>query len=412
MVSEFSSFSPLLGASRNRSDHLIYASIALTAVCVLPIVALSNSSGLNTILLARIALCSLWLLAAYLPAILYSALLLGVCPAAIQTAMTIAVLGALVWAEDSGRIGGIRAFVQNTTNFNFALGAAVACVASLVVASVHQRAVSENLKLLEKSRRELHEAHLETTRFNQQLECRVEQRTRELEETIGDLESFNYTVAHDLRTPLRAINGYASALLQDCSGKLDREGRHMLQRIAAAALRLDTLQSALLKLGRIGVRPIERRRIDLSAVAHRVIERLRKSGAASNTRFVVAASLDAECDPSLAPALLGYILENAVKFSAGRQHPCVEFGHAASATGGKFFVPDNGVGFNQSYHKNLFQPFHQLHARSESQGIGIGLACARRIVERHRGALWAESREDGGATFFFTLSHQAGTASA
>jgi signal transduction histidine kinase len=455
MYPELSFALPPVASNRERSDRLIYASIALTSICVLPVVFLSNAGGLDAIQLARIVLCSLWLLGAclslglvklgrrrlaaigiigvtwssatfflfytgiglhsavvflYLPSILYSALLLGVCPAAMQTVITIIVLGMLVWAEDSGRIGGIHAYAQHTTNFNFAVGVAIACVASMVVASVYERAVNQMVKLLEKSKRELQAAHQEVTSLNQALLRRVAERTRELEETIGDLESFNYTVAHDLRTPLRALNGYASALLEDYAGRLDFEGRRMLERIAAAALRLDALQSALLELGRIGVRPIELRRIDLSAVAERVVENLRKSNIATNTQFRIGTGLDEDCDPNLAPALLRYILENAVKFSAGSAQPLVEFGRIESATGPKFFVRDNGIGFNPDYQKKLFQPFYQLHAASEHHGLGIGLACARRIVERHRGALWAEGRENGGATFYFTLAPHAETA--
>lgn len=430
-------------------ERIIYASIALIAACVIPVVLLSHAIGDGRADSARITLCAvslvsaclslfltktgyrryarlttlttIWLAATffafytgiglhssviflYLPSILFTSLLCGIGPAAIQTVLTIAAIGTLVWAEDSGQIGGVRAFIENTTNFNFALGVSVSCFAILVVASVYQRAVKTAVRQLRESRRALEAAHAEVTALNADLENRVAARTRELEETVGDLESFNYTIAHDLRTPLRALNGYASTLLENCADKLDAEDSRMLERIASAALRLDSLQSALLELGRIGVRPFDRKRVNLAAVAQSVIGSLRSTDISAGTRFLVPESLYADGDPILAFALLKYLLENAVKFSAHKKEPVVEFGQKATERGSAFFVRDNGIGFKPEYVSNLFQPFYKIHTDRDDEGIGIGLACARRIVERHHGSLWAESEENRGATFYFTLS--------
>jgi PAS domain S-box-containing protein len=221
-----------------------------------------------------------------------------------------------------------------------------------------------------------------------------------------ELESFSYSVAHDLRTPLRGMNGFAQVLLDDYKDKLDAEGQGFLRDIQNNAVRMAGLIDALLSLARTTRSELKPEWTDLTELGRTVTGQL----AADPQRqvvFVVAEGLSAHVDPQLCRNLLENLLSNAWKFSSKVMSPRVEFGTMEKDGGEVFFVRDNGAGFDMAYAQKLFAPFQRLHTVTEFQGTGIGLATSQRIVHRHGGRIWAEGRVNVGATFYFTLPFRA-----
>lgn len=239
-----------------------------------------------------------------------------------------------------------------------------------------------------------------------ELEKRVEARTRELASSNQELEAFSYSVSHDLRAPLRAIDGFSKALLERCQESIDERGRHYLQRVRAGTQRMADLIDDMLGLARISRRELNRQGIDVSDIAGRVAAELASRQPDQSVRVDVEAGLYAYADPRLATILLENLLGNAWKFSSRTAEPRVEVGRldGAAAT---FFVRDNGAGFDMAYADKLFGAFQRLHSEAEFEGTGIGLATVQRIVSRHGGRVWAEAELGKGATFYFTLESEA-----
>jgi signal transduction histidine kinase len=218
-----------------------------------------------------------------------------------------------------------------------------------------------------------------------------------------ELEAFSYSVAHDLRAPLRGINGFSRTLLEDFSDKLDEEAKDYLQRIAAAAQRMGQLIDALLTLSRVSRAELRREPIDLSRLADAVVLQLRASQPERTVDFVNQEGLVAYGDPILIRAVLENLLGNAWKFTGSRQDARITF--AAEPKDGALVcsIRDNGAGFDMAYAEKLFAPFQRLHSTAEFAGTGIGLATVQRIIHRHGGQIWAEGAVNQGATFRFTL---------
>jgi signal transduction histidine kinase len=239
--------------------------------------------------------------------------------------------------------------------------------------------------------------------LNRSLEARVDMRTRELSEANRELESFSYSVSHDLRAPLRAIEGFARVLDDRYGNMLDEAGRDYLQRVRSAAARMSELIESMLKLARVGRGEIQREPLDLSRMAREIFAELRAAQPGREVEVEIAPDLRATGDTVLVRALLHNLLGNAWKFTRDRAHPRIVF--AAGERGGEpaFYVRDNGIGFSQAYAGKLFRPFQRVHADEAFAGEGIGLASVKRIVERHGGNVAAEGKEGEGATFWFTL---------
>jgi signal transduction histidine kinase len=328
---------------------------------------------------------------AYAPIILYTALMCGSQYASVLAVLTLAALGTLTWAENSGRIDGWRAFVEQTTNLNFAIGVAAALLFALLVALAYQRIVRQAVAALEDSRRDITEARDAVVAANRGLEQRIAERTRELADKVEELESFNDTVARDLLGPVRGILG-------------DAKDATLPRRVGEAAERLDRLLVGLLELAQLGRRPVTRRTVDLSTLARHIADLLaaQHGGAVA---FVIAPGLEAQADPDLVRVLLRNLMDNAVKFSRGRAGARVEFGAETLDPAGtlSYYVRDNGIGFDASLGRQLFRPFHRLHDLEGIEGLGIGLASARRIVTLHRGSISCASLPGRGATFYFTF---------
>jgi PAS domain S-box-containing protein len=218
-----------------------------------------------------------------------------------------------------------------------------------------------------------------------------------------ELEAFSSSVAHDLRAPLRGMNGFAQMLLEDYKDKLDPEGVECLHEIHANALRMGALIDALLSLSRVARSDLVPEPVDLSLLARRIMDELAASDPTHAVTVTVQEQLSTFMDARLARTLLENLLRNAWKFSSKAPAPHIEFGAGGHTGVQAFFVRDNGAGFNMEHADKLFAPFQRLHTVSEYPGTGIGLATSQRIIHRHGGRIWAEGRVNAGATFYFTL---------
>ncbi|HEY4181831.1 MAG TPA: ATP-binding protein [Kofleriaceae bacterium] len=244
---------------------------------------------------------------------------------------------------------------------------------------------------------------VENAQMYAQLEQRVADRTRELQAANRDLESFSYSVAHDLRAPLRALGHFAVALSEDHGDKLDDKGKDYVLRIQRAGEQMQQITEALLALSRLTRKEISRERVDLGELAETVIDPLRSREPERHVDLVVPPGLVVEGDSALLRALFENLLGNAWKFTRGKDPARIELGSEQDAGDRVYFVRDNGAGFDPRFTDKLFAPFQRLHSAHEFEGSGIGLATAAKIVQRHGGRIWAEGRVGEGATMRFTL---------
>jgi len=218
-----------------------------------------------------------------------------------------------------------------------------------------------------------------------------------------ELEAFSYSVAHDLRAPLRSIDGFSQALLEDYGDKLDADGQDYLKRVRAAAQRMAQLIDDLLGLSRVTRSELHRSEVDISAIACEIAEHLQKAQPGREVRFLIAPGLAANGDARLVTVLLENLIGNAWKFTSKRATATIEVASASIEGEICFFVRDDGAGFDMTYANKLFTAFQRLHSRADFDGTGIGLATVMRIARRHGGRVWAEGAVDRGATFWFTL---------
>ncbi len=241
--------------------------------------------------------------------------------------------------------------------------------------------------------------HRRVASFNRTLSIK----NRELETVNRELEAFSYSVSHDLRAPLRAIDGFSQALIEDYSEQLDDVGRDYLGRVRAAAQRMGHLIDDLLKLSRVARSGFRRQQVDISTMARDIADELRVAEPRRQVDIQIEPNLRLWADADLMRVLLTNLLSNAWKFTGNRDAPRIEVGTQTQRRDTVFFVRDNGAGFDMRNADRLFGPFQRLHDSQEFSGTGIGLATVQRIVHRHGGRIWAESQPDEGATFYFSL---------
>jgi PAS domain S-box-containing protein len=243
----------------------------------------------------------------------------------------------------------------------------------------------------------------EIQQLNEQLEQRVQQRTAQLRAINEELESFSYSVSHDLRAPLRSINGFSQALLEDYEDQLDEEGRDYLGRVKAASEHMGRLIDDLLSLSRMTRSEMSHERVNLSALAESIARELKQSHPEREVELVVQKGLVAEGDERLLRVALENLLRNAWKFTSKQPRARIELGLAEHEGTSIYFVRDNGAGFDMAYNHKLFGAFQRLHGANEFPGTGIGLATVQRTIARHGDSVWAEGAVGQGATFYFTL---------
>ena len=241
-------------------------------------------------------------------------------------------------------------------------------------------------------------------RLSEELEQRVRERTQELQAANAELEAFSYSLSHDLRAPLRRIDGYSQVLLSRDADQLDADARHALERIRASSDRMGVLIDSMLELSRLGRRPLELRDVELSALAAEVVEELRAAEPDRDVEVLIEPNLSAVGDKELLRVALQNLLGNAFKFTSQQPHARVQFGRTEHAGQAAIFVRDNGVGFDMNDADKLFHPFERLHSEREFTGTGIGLATVHRVIGRHGGRVWAQGAIGAGATFYFTLA--------
>ena len=246
-------------------------------------------------------------------------------------------------------------------------------------------------------------AREEVAELNLELERRVMERTAELEAANRELESFSYSVSHDLRTPLRGIDGFARVLVEDYGDVLDEEGQGYLERIMAGVGRMGELIDDILHLGQVSRAEMDREEVDLSRQVREIAEELEARDPDREVTFEIKDGLTALADPKLVRILLENLLGNAWKFTSREKRARISFSGEEREWRRVFRVEDNGAGFDMDYAHKLFTPFNRLHGVDEFEGTGIGLAIVRRVAERHGGVVWAEGESGGGAVFRFTL---------
>src|SRR5436190_16086937 len=278
-------------------------------------------------------------------------------------------------------------------------------------------AFNQMLGRIEDQNRALRESQEELKRYATELERRGEERTHELQErneslrrnaaellaANTELDAFGYSVSHDLRAPLRSIDGFSQILLEDYAGKLDEAGQESLHRVRAASQRMGTLIDDLLKLARVTRAEIRTEDVDLSGLAQDIVADLQRTTPERQVEFAIAPGLKARGDARLLRVALDNLLRNSWKYTAKQPQPRVQFASVEANGGRAFMVRDNGAGFDMKYADKLFGVFQRLHSAADFEGTGIGLATVRRIITRHGGRIWAEGAVDQGATFYFTL---------
>jgi PAS domain S-box-containing protein len=245
-------------------------------------------------------------------------------------------------------------------------------------------------------------AEAEIKALNENLEKKIAERTEQLQAANKELESFSYSVAHDLRSPLRAVHGYTTMLNEDYGNLLDAEGNRLLNELANNAQKMAALIDDLLAFSKLGRKEMKARQINMDDLVNTCLNEI-NTAQPNKANIITGALLPVFGDASLMKHVLVNLISNAVKYSSKAEKPVIEIMSADQNDAITYYVKDNGVGFDMAFAGKLFGVFQRLHAEEDFEGTGVGLAIAQRIIYRHGGKIWAESKESEGATFFFSL---------
>ncbi len=276
----------------------------------------------------------------------------------------------------------------------------------LILAFELMRRASEDREQLAERSGEIKSLNAELQALNIDLEARVAQRTRELEVSNQELQAFSYSVSHDLRAPLRTIDGFSLALEEDFTEVLNADGRDYIKRVRGGVQRMGTLIDALLQLSRVTRSEVQREPVNLSELATLIFEELNTNDPERQVTFTAEPNVMAEADPRLMRVAFENLLGNALKFTSKTPDGHITFGETSRQGQNVYSIRDNGAGFDMQYVDRLFTAFQRLHGDRDFKGSGIGLATVSRIIRRHDGQIWAEGKTGEGATFSFTLTAQ------
>ena len=263
--------------------------------------------------------------------------------------------------------------------------------------------LAQTVRLLKIEISQRQQAEEALRQLNEDLELRVAKRTRQLETANSELESFSYSVSHDLRAPLRAIDGFSQMLMDDFGSALPEEARSFLKRIRSNTKRMGNLIDALLAFSRISRQALQVVDVDMNKLVQEVIEDLRADHVLKQAEIIVGPLSPCNADRSLLKVVWVNLISNSIKYSSKRKNPYIEIQHTSKDKNNVYLIKDNGVGFDMRYANKLFGVFQRLHGMNEYEGTGIGLATVQRIIGRHNGKVWAEAEVDKGATFYFTI---------
>lgn len=267
--------------------------------------------------------------------------------------------------------------------------------------ATHHKPTAEEVLMLQ-SLADITAVTMENIKVHAELEQRVKERTQQLEATNKELEAFSYSVSHDLRAPLRAIKAYSGILLEDHSEQLDQEARRVAQKIEAGANNMGHLIDHLLKFFKTD-RKIEKGQVNMKAIIEHIIQETKEQEHNRNLQFIVHDLPGTMADVSLIRQVWANLISNAVKYTGKKEKAVIEIGAEKNKQEITYYIKDNGAGFDMNYYQKLFGVFQRLHTAHEFEGTGIGLATVQRIINRHGGRIWAESKLGEGATFYFTL---------
>jgi signal transduction histidine kinase len=249
---------------------------------------------------------------------------------------------------------------------------------------------------------EIHAQNEQIQSFNQNLELTIQKRTQDLEAANKEMEAFSYSVSHDLRAPLRSINGYSKILLEDYSDKLGEQGKQTLNTIIRNAIRMGQLIDDLLHFSRLGKQSVKKVNLDMNSLVRNVCDELAEQYP-KKADILIKPLPPIDADSSMIRQVIQNLISNALKYSMRKENAKIEIGAYPENDHLTYYVKDNGAGFDMKYYDKLFGVFQRLHSANEFEGTGVGLALVQRIIAKHEGRIWAEGKENEGATFYFTL---------